>query len=136
MSTMRSWPRPLILLFALATVLFVSSASLAASAARANGGSFIDNLAAFDPIRWHMANWGNPLPPFSNYWRPDHIQFVDGIMRIRLDNTPCPGGCGGRSYASGEYRSNDFYRYGRFETRLKASNAPGTVTTFFVYTRD
>ena len=98
------------------------------------GHSFFDDLDTSDDVRWSKADWGNPLPPFWNYWRPDHITFADGEMHIQLDNSSCPQGCDGRPYASGEYRSNEFYGYGRFETRMKASNLPGTVTAFFLYT--
>lgn len=106
----------------------------ALSVASAPAGAFLDPFDDFDPTRWHKSDWTNPLPPFWNRWRPDHISFQDGTMRIRLDDIPCPNGCDGRPFASGEYRSNDFFGYGRFEARLKAANAPGTVTAFFVYT--
>ena len=95
---------------------------------------FCDDLDSFDPILWHKADWGNSLPPFWNYYLPDHITFADSKMRIRLDDDPCPEGCGGRPYASGEYCSNELYGYGRFEARLKSSDVPGTVTAFFIYT--
>lgn len=96
--------------------------------------AFFDPLDAFDANRWHKADWGNPNPPFSNYWRPDHIGFTNGQMTIRLDDDPCPAGCGGRPYASGEYRSNTLVGYGRISARLKATNVPGTVTALFLYT--
>ncbi|MEU7875471.1 family 16 glycosylhydrolase [Dactylosporangium sp. NPDC049140] len=65
------------------------------------------------------------------HWIGDWKRFQ--IWRY-LDNQSCPSGCSGKPYASGEYRSNDLFSYGRFETRLKAVKNPGTVTSFFTYT--
>ncbi len=114
--------------------LAAAQKALADRAAPRSTPAFSDDLDSFDPTLWHKADWGNPLPPFWNYWLPDHIEFADGQMHIRLDDDSCPSGCGGRPYAAGEYRSNAFYGYGRVEARLKTSNVPGIVTALFVYT--
>ena len=37
-------------------------------------------------------------------------------------------------YAGGEYRSKDFYGYGRYEVRMKAIKNDGVVSSFFTYT--
>ncbi len=96
--------------------------------------SFVDDFDVLDTGVWHLAHWGNPLPPFLNFWRPDHAVFADGTLRIHLDAEPCPEGCDGRPVAAAEIRSNDLFGYGRFDARLKASDEPGTVTAFFLYT--
>jgi beta-glucanase (GH16 family) len=118
----------------LALAMLVGAAAVMAMRLNTSTSSFFDDFNTFDANRWHKADWGNPLPPFWNYWRPDHIGFTNGQMTLRLDDNPCPVGCGDRPYASGEYRSNELFGYGRFEARLRASNVPGTVTAFFTNT--
>ena len=118
----------------LGLTLIVGAAAVAAMRLHTPAAAFFDDLNAFDANRWHKADWGNPNPPFWNHWLPDHIGFANSQMTIRLDDDPCPAGCGGRPYASGEYRGNELFGYGRFEARLRASNLPGTVTAFFTYT--
>ena len=36
-------------------------------------------------------------------------------------------------YRSGEVKTWETFQYGRFETRMLASTAPGTVSSFFTY---
>lgn len=81
----------------------------------------------------HSDGWTNG-GQFLVGWRNDHINFNSGVMELLLDNTACTAGCSGASYAAGEYRSLNFYKYGRFQARLKASSESGTVTSLFTYT--
>lgn len=118
----------------LAALVLALNPLLSPTADAAIGGSFVDNLDSFDTGRWHKAdNWTNGSM-FNVGWRADHTWFSGGVMGINLDNATCPSGCSGKSYASGEYRSNDLFTYGRFEARLQAVKRPGTVTGFFTYT--
>lgn len=96
--------------------------------------AFFDDMDGFNTQLWHKADgWAN-LPGFGSGWRADHVEFTDGIMRLRLDDQPCPAGCSGRPYASGEYRTNQDYSYGRVEGRLRAAKGSGLVTSLFTYT--
>jgi endo-1,3-1,4-beta-glycanase ExoK len=98
------------------------------------GGSFTDNFDGFDTGRWHKADgWSNGAM-FNVGWRADHVWFNGGVMGSNLDTASCPGGCSGKPYASGEYRTNDLFSYGRFEARMQAVKRSGTVTSFFTYT--
>ncbi|MFF8480417.1 glycoside hydrolase family 16 protein [Streptomyces antibioticus] len=118
----------------LAALVLALNPLLSPTADAAIGGSFTDNLDSFDTGRWHKAdNWTNGSM-FNVGWRADHAWFSGGVMGINLDNATCPSGCSGKPYASGEYRSNDLFTYGRFEARLQAVKRPGTVTGFFTYT--
>ena len=98
------------------------------------GGSFVDDFTWNNTGRWHKADGWTNGSMFNVGWRADHVWFNGGVMGINLDNASCPGGCSDKPYASGEYRTNDLYTYGRFETRMKAVKRPGTVTAFFTYT--
>jgi endo-1,3-1,4-beta-glycanase ExoK len=124
----------------LSTVRLLASASLltglllgAAQSAHAAGGTFFDGLDAFDSSRWQKADAWTNGGHFNCGWRADHITFSGGSMRLTLDNSPCPGGCSGKPYASGEYRTKDVYGYGKFETRMKAAAGSGIVSSFFIY---
>ncbi|GAA2848407.1 beta-glucanase [Actinoplanes cyaneus] len=105
----------------------------AVPARAAIGPSFTDNFDRFDTGRWYKADGYSNGGMFNAGWRADHVT-VGGTMNLNLDNQPCPGGCSGKPYASGEYRTTDLYSYGRFEARLKAVKNPGVVTSFFTYT--
>jgi beta-glucanase (GH16 family) len=98
------------------------------------GGTFFDGLDTYDTTRWHKADGWTNGNPFNVGWRADHIEFGKGTMRLGLDTTPCPSGCSGKPYAAGEYRTNDYYGYGKYETRFKAAKGSGIVTGFFTYT--
>ena len=106
----------------------------AARPARAAGTTFFDGLDFFDTARWHKADGWTNGNPFNVGWRADHVTFSSGFMTLQLDTTPCPTGCSGKPYASGEYRTNDNYGYGKYETRFKAAKGSGLVTSFFTYT--
>lgn len=68
---------------------------------------------------------------FNCTWRKDNVTFNDGKMQLIIDkdktltNPP---------YSGGEYRSKDFYGYGRYEVSLKAIKNDGVVSSFFTYT--
>ncbi|MFD7311003.1 glycoside hydrolase family 16 protein [Promicromonospora sp. NPDC059942] len=102
--------------------------------AAAVGGSFTDNLDSYNTGRWHKADGWTNGGMFNAGWRADHAWHNGGVLGLNLDNVSCPGGCSGRPYASGEYRSNELYSYGRFEVRMKAASGSGIVTSFFTYT--
>ncbi|MEU7907188.1 glycoside hydrolase family 16 protein [Actinoplanes sp. NPDC049118] len=98
------------------------------------GGTFVDNLDRDDTGRWHKADGRSNGGMFNVGWRRDHVRFGGGVASIDLDTATCPAGCSGKPYASGEYRTNGLYSYGRFEARMIAVKRPGTVTAFFTYT--
>lgn len=107
--------------------------SLTASPTHATGSTFFDALDSYNTTRWYKSDGWTNGNPFNVGWRADHVTFASSIMTLQLDTTTCTAGCSGKPYASGEYRTNDFYGYGKFETRLKAASGSGLVTAFFTY---
>ena len=92
-------------------------------------GSFVDQLNAYDTLRWAKADgWANGSP-FDNAWRADHITFANSQMSIILDNTAYLG----EPYSSGEYRTQGFYGYGCFEASFQPVARPGAVTSLFTF---
>ncbi|NED15018.1 glycoside hydrolase family 16 protein [Streptomyces sp. SID9124] len=104
------------------------------SPAYAAGGSFTDNFDSYNTGLWSKSDGWSNGGMFNAGWRADHTWFNGGVMGQNLDTANCPSGCSGKPYASGEYRTNDLYSYGRFEARLQAVKSSGTVTGFFTYT--
>lgn len=82
-----------------------------------------------DNDQWEKADWPN-RGVFNCVWEPGNISFNNGIMTISLKKTDS----GEYPYSSGEYRSIEEYKYGKFETRMKAAAGAGLVTSFFIYT--
>jgi beta-glucanase (GH16 family) len=89
-------------------------------------------MATFDSYEvsaWTKADWANK-GMFNCGWLPEHITFASGAMTIMLNATSSHG----KPYTSGEYRTNQTFSYGTFETRMKPARASGIVSSFFLYT--
>ncbi|MEU6935230.1 glycoside hydrolase family 16 protein [Streptomyces rubiginosohelvolus] len=128
----RRFPPPRWLLAPLAALALIFQPMTAP--AYAVGGSFTDTFDSYDTGRWHKADGWSNGGMFNVGWRADHTWFNGGVMGQNLDVATCPSGCSGKPYASGEYRTNELYSYGRFEARLQAVKREGVVTGFFTYT--
>ena len=96
----------------------------------AMGENLTENMDGFNTEKWHKADGWTNGSIFNCGWRADHVDFANGVMTLKLDNTPSSG----KSYSSGEYRTNDDYEYGTFEVRMKAAKGQGIVSSFFTYT--
>lgn len=127
------WPT-LLLAGLLACFLLTPQTSTKARSPVSVVTGFMDTLDAFDNTRWHKAHGWTNGNPFNCGWQEDNAMISNGLLTLRLDDAGCPFGCSGKAYASGEYRSNDFYHYGYFEARFKAAQSDGIVTSFFLYT--
>lgn len=94
-----------------------------------SSSAFVDDLESHNTGLWAMADgWANGAP-FWVGWRSDHIEFINGILRLRLDDQFCPMGCVSQPYASGEYRTNTFFSYGCIKSRFKAAKGAGVVSS-------
>ncbi len=69
---------------------------------------------------------------FNVTWRKSNVTFNDGKMQLIIDNDATPSN--GVPYSGGEFRSKDFYGYGRYEVSMKAIKNDGVVSSFFTYT--
>lgn len=69
---------------------------------------------------------------FNVFWRGTNVTFNDGRMQLVIDKDPDPQQ--GIPYSGGEFRSKDFYGYGRYEVSMKAIKNNGVVSSFFTYT--
>lgn len=69
---------------------------------------------------------------FNVTWRKTNCTFEDEKMQLIIDKDP--KGTVKIPYSGAEYRSKDFYGYGRYEVTMKAIKNDGVVSSFFTYT--
>ena len=86
--------------------------------------------------------WTNGRP-FDCYWTKDNAAIRNNVLELSINQnnnrsitgtdyetgaTWYPG------YSGGEFRTNNFYHYGYYETSMKAIKNDGIVSSFFTYT--
>lgn len=102
------------------------------AAPRPEEGSLGVDFKNGKPMDWEIAaNWTNGSM-FNVTWRDSNVIFKDGIMQLVIDNDAEPEN--GIPYSGGEFRSAEFYGYGRYEVSMKAIKNDGVVSSFFTYT--
>ena len=69
---------------------------------------------------------------FNVTWRKDNCTFENEKMQLIIDTDKSAAKT--VPYSGGEYRSKDFYGYGRYEVSMKAIKNDGVVSSFFTYT--
>lgn len=95
-------------------------------------GSVYVNFTDGQPKTFEAANgWCNGSM-FNVTWRKSNVTFDDGNMQLIIDKDATPAN--GVPYSGGEFRSKDFYGYGRYEVSMKAIKNDGGVSSFFTYT--
>jgi len=82
-----------------------------------------------DQTLFQAADWSNG-DPFYNGWCPEQIDFNSSRLFLTLEKKDCHS----KTHASGEYRTLNTYKYGRYSTRFIASDVNGTISSFFTYT--
>ena len=90
-----------------------------------NQGKFPSNFEAAD-------GWTNG-DPFNVFWHKENVTFKNGRMQLTI-NKDSIGNDKGIPYAGGEFRSKEFFGYGRYEVRMKALKGDGALSSFFTYT--
>ncbi len=74
--------------------------------------------------------WSNGAM-FDCTWRGANISFSDGIMTMKIDQD---GENASPKWSGAEYRTKDFYHYGKYEVCMKPIKNDGVVSSFFTYT--
>lgn len=96
------------------------------------GETVMIDLSKGQPENFEKANgWCNG-DPFNVTWRGDNVTFEEGRMQLIIDADETPSN--GVPYSGGEFRSKEFYGYGRYEVSMKAIKNDGVVSSFFTYT--
>jgi len=92
--------------------------------------SLWDALSSYNTSVWTKTNGVNNDTFFGCGWVPGNASIANGLLTLKLTNVSSWG----RTYSSGEYKSNNTFTYGTFETNMKAASGSGLVTSFFTYT--
>ena len=71
--------------------------------------------------------------PFNVFWHKENVTFKNGRMQLIIDKDKI-GNDKGLPYSGGEFRSKDFYGYGRYEVSMKALKSDGALSSFFTCT--
>lgn len=95
------------------------------------GASYVDFRNGMPDGYEASDGWTNG-DPFNVTWHSQNVTFEDGKMQLIIDNDAKPKK--GIPYSGGEFRSKDFYGYGRYEVSMKAIKNDGVVSSFFTYT--
>ena len=95
-------------------------------------GSVYADLSGGMPANFEASDGWTNGDPFNVTWYAGNVTFNDGRMQLIIDNDPAPKK--GIPYSGGEFRSKDFYGYGRYEVSMKAISNDGVVSSFFTYT--
>jgi len=91
------------------------------------------NLSGWNSANWTRSDGYTNGGDFNVGWRADHAVKHGSQLMITLDKTPCPNGCSGAPYASGELQSTAVYGYGTYTVQMQAAKGSGVVSTFFTY---
>lgn len=108
-----------------------TSPSAAETESLPEGAVYVD-FTNGQPDSFEPANGWTNGNPFNVTWRKDNVTFTNEKMQLIIDNDATP--TGGIPYSGGEFRSKDFYGYGRYEVSMKAIKNDGVVSSFFTYT--
>lgn len=93
--------------------------------------AFTNDFDEHDAVLMQKADGWSNGSVFDCTWRGKNVSFTDGIMtlKIDLDNENASP-----KWSGGEYRTNQFYHYGKYEVRMKPIKNDGVVSSFFTYT--
>ena len=86
------------------------------------------------------AGWTNGKP-FDCYWDKNNAVIRDNLLQLTINQNfdrsitaSDDNGIWQPGYSGGEFRTNNFYHYGYYETCMKAIKNDGVVSSFFTYT--
>ena len=90
---------------------------------------FVDFTEDVSNAFYPSDGWTNG-DPFNCFWRRDNCVIENGLLKLRIDGPTSANSL----YYGGEYRSAEFFGYGKFEVCMKAIKNDGVVSSFFTYT--
>jgi beta-glucanase (GH16 family) len=94
--------------------------------------TFIDRFTGIDTERWRIADGWDNGAWVENDLRREALRITPEGLTISLAPNP-PGA--GKPYSSGELQSQETYRYGYFEARMRLPRGEGLVVGLFTFVR-
>ena len=99
------------------------------TAMNANATAVADFRNGSSPLFFASDGWTNGSC-FDCGWYADNTAIANGYLSLTIDEDKT----GKYHYSGAEYRTNDFYSYGYYETSMQAIKNDGVVSSFFTYT--
>lgn len=96
----------------------------------ADGAFHIDFTAGFDRVNYLRADWDVQHPWLAVSYRAANVVFDRDGMTLKAFSHKTPVA----EHSSAELQRVGYYGYGRYEVVMRASDASGVVSAFFVYT--
>lgn len=117
---------------ALSVVTLVGSTTVAMAAQGYSGDYYGFDLNYHESSKCEKADgWSNGDMFALCTWRAGNVNF-DGSGKMQLSITNDPKWS--TPYAAGEYRSREYFGYGRYDVSMKPIKNDGVVSSFFTYT--
>lgn len=115
-----------------AVALAASSPVLAQEDGPRIGGSFLETFEAprLDRDRWFVADGWVNTPDYDCAWSADALRKEDGRLELRILRRPTPE----RDFVCADVQSTAVFGHGVYEARLRAADADGTMSAFYIYT--
>ena len=83
---------------------------------------FKTSFRAYDPSYMELRTGANG-DMFDCTWQPDNVSFTDDGLTLKIDKDQ-------DGYTGGEWRTREYFHYGRYQVRMKAIKNTGVVTSF------
>ncbi|MDE6708528.1 MAG: family 16 glycosylhydrolase, partial [Oscillospiraceae bacterium] len=99
------------------------------TAMNTNATAVADFRNGSSPLFFASDGWTNGSC-FDCGWYADNTTIANGYLSLTIDEDKT----GKYHYSGAEYRTNDFYSYGYYETSMQAIKNDGVVSSFFTYT--
>ncbi len=109
-----------------------TTAAAVTEAPAPDDGSMYEDLSNGMPANFEASDGWTNGDPFNVTWYSGNVTFENGKMQLVIDKDAKPKK--GVPYSGGEFRSKDFYHYGRYEVSMKAIKNDGVVSSYFTYT--
>ena len=93
---------------------------------------FVDLTKGFDPDTQYLSDFKVDLPGLLMVFESENIRFDRNGMTLSVEKN----GEGDMPYTTSEFQHRGFYGFGRYEVVMRATNAPGVVSSFFTHTDD
>ncbi len=101
-----------------------------------SSATMVSNFRAGQAGDFFASNGWTNGSPFDCWWYTKNAVIVGDHLELSIDQkwTNDSNTDWNPHYSGGEFRTNDFYHYGYYETSMQAIKNDGVVSSFFTYT--
>lgn len=106
-------------------------ASVLINTGKKPGEAFLTDLSkGFDAETQYLSDFKVDLPGLLMVFEEENVRFDQNGMTLFIRK----GNEGEMTYTTSEFQRRGFYGFGRYEVVMRATNAPGVVSSFFTHT--